>query len=152
MKLASLCYIRHSGKTLMLHRNKRPDDYHFGRWNGIGGKLEAGESPEEAVRREVREESSLEIGELHLKGMITFPLFDGKDDWYVFVFTASLHSGEIRHPAEGELAWIPDSEIAALNLWPGDRLFLPWLTENRFFSAKLEYLGTELVGHSVNFY
>ena len=59
MKLATLCYVVDGEKTLMLYRNKKEDDYHEGKWNGLGGKLEHGETPEECAVREVFEESGL---------------------------------------------------------------------------------------------
>ena len=59
MKLATLIYIRRDGKTLMVHRNKKPNDMHMGKWNGMGGKLEPGESPEECTVREAREETGI---------------------------------------------------------------------------------------------
>ena len=59
MILATLCYVKHNGKTLMVHRNKKPNDIHEGKWNGLGGKFEAGETPERCVRREVQEEAGL---------------------------------------------------------------------------------------------
>lgn len=123
----------------MLHRNKRADDYHLGKWNGLGGKLQAGESPEEGARREIEEESGLKVKRLELKGIITFPLFDGKDDWYVFVFNGFDSNGALRSSAEGELQWIDNSKLLELELWPGDRIFLPWLEEEGLFSAKFYY-------------
>lgn len=58
---ATLCYVKNGNKTLMLHRVKKENDIHEGKWNGLGGKMEAGETPEECVIREVREESGLQI-------------------------------------------------------------------------------------------
>lgn len=136
----------------MLHRNKRQDDYHFGKWNGLGGKLLPGETPEEAARREIEEESGLVVGSLELKGVITFPLFDSKDDWYVFVFNAYEPRGILNESQEGELHWIETKDITKLCLWPGDRIFLPWLDEHAFFSAKFSYRAGELLAYSVNHY
>lgn len=136
----------------MLYRNKKPHDVHRGKWNGLGGKLEPGESPEECMRREVWEESGLTVEAAQLRGFLTFPLFDGREDWYVFVYTVSRTSGELTESTEGELHWIPDEELLNLNLWPGDRIFLPWLGGERFFSAKFVYQQGELVSHSVVFY
>jgi 8-oxo-dGTP diphosphatase len=151
MILATLCYIRHAGHTLMIHRNKRADDIHLGKWNGLGGKFEAGESPEECVQREVREESGLELKDARLCGLLMFPGFKGKD-WYVFVFTAGEFSGELQENYEGTLEWIPDPELEALTLWPSDHIFLPWIREGKFFSAKFTYDGDEMKGYSVAFY
>jgi 8-oxo-dGTP diphosphatase len=151
MILATLCYVKHDNHTLMLHRIKRTGDIHAGKWNGLGGKFEPGESPEECVIREVREESGLEIVNPRLRGLLMFPAFKG-NDWYVFVFTAEKFSGELHENEEGFLKWIPDAELESLSLWPSDHVFLPWLREEKFFSAKFVYEGEEMLGHEVAFY
>ncbi len=151
MILATLCYVKKDGQTLMLHRTKRPDDIHAGKWNGLGGKLEAGESPEECVIREVLEESGLQITGPQLKGLLMFPGFKGQD-WYVFVFSAEEFSGRLKENEEGYLQWIPDPELEALPLWPSDHIFLPWIREGKFFSAKFIYEGDTFLRHSVTFY
>jgi len=152
MKLATLCYIRKNGKTLMIHRVKKENDYHKGKWNGIGGKFDQGETPEECVIREVKEETGLIIRSPHLYGLLTFPLFDGKDDWYVFVYTAENFDGELIDSDEGNLAWIPNEKLVELNLWDGDQIFLPWLFQDRFFSAKFIYENGKMKDYSVTFY
>ncbi len=149
MKLATLCYIRKRGKTLMLHRVKKPDDIHEGKWNGLGGKFEPGESPEECVRREVKEESGLKIESPLLKGVLTFPDFAKGEDWYVFVFTASRFSGGLTDSDEGELKWIKNSELLKLNLWEGDKIFLKNLDRKPFFSGKFHYKNGRLTGYSM---
>ena len=151
MKLATLCYIRHQGQTLMLHRIKKANDIHAGKWNGLGGKLEPGESPEQCVIREVREESGLEIVAPRYHGLLIFADFKG-DDWFVWVFSADKFSGEQIDSNEGHLEWIPDAQVRSLNLWPSDQIFLPWLAEDKVFSARFQYHGDELFGHEVSFY
>lgn len=136
----------------MLFRNRKVNDTHEGKWNGLGGKLEAGETPEECSIREVKEESGYTVMHQNLKGMITFPLFDGRDDWYVFVFEIDEFEGDMIDSAEGELAWIDNDKLLQLNLWAGDRIFLPWLGEGKFFSARFTYIERELESWSVNFY
>ncbi len=151
MILATLCYLQHTGQTLMIHRNKRADDIHLGKWNGLGGKFEPGELPEECVLRELREESGLEVRQPRLCGLLLFTGFKG-NDWYVFVFTAREFSGELHENGEGTLAWIPDSELEALPLWPSDPIFLPWIREEKFFSAKFIYAGDEMKEYTVTFH
>ena len=152
MILATLCYVKQNGKTLMIHRNKRPDDIHAGKWNGLGGKFEAGESPEDCVIREVREESGLTIRAPQLHGVLTFVNFKG-NDWYVFVYTADEFEGQLAGDVpEGRLAWIPDEEVPRLPLWDSDAVFLPWLEQGRFFSAKFNYDGERFVDYTVAFY
>ncbi len=152
MKLATLCYIRRDGQTLMVHRIKKANDMHAGKWNGLGGKLEAGETPEECARREIEEESGLRVGRLTLKGVLTFPGFANEEDWYAFVFIGEDTQGELIESPEGTLRWVPDDELLSLNLWPGDHIFLPWLNQAGFFSGKFVYKSGQLVDHHVAFY
>lgn len=149
MILATLCYIRDNGRTLMLHRVKKENDVHEGKWNGVGGKFEPGESPEECCIREIREECGLEVRDPHLRGILTFPDFAKGHDWYVFVFEIRHFSGAIGECAEGNLEWIEDGRILDLNLWEGDRIFLKWLVEtDKFFSGKFIYRDGALVSHT----
>ncbi|MBZ0200491.1 MAG: 8-oxo-dGTP diphosphatase [Ignavibacteriaceae bacterium] len=154
MQPATLCYVtnKKTGHTLMLHRVKKQNDVHEGKWNGLGGKFEPGESPEECVIREVKEESGLEITEPIMRGFITFPMFDGKKDWLVFIFTADKFEGELINSAEGNLEWVPNKKLYELNLWESDKIFFPWLEDDKFFSAKFVYENGELKYHTVNFY
>jgi len=105
MILATLCYIKRDGCTLMVYRNKKVNDIHEGKWNGLGGKFEAGETPEKCVIREILEESGLSIHNPKMRGLLMFPAFKG-NDWYVFVFTANEFSGELIDSPEGRLEWI----------------------------------------------
>lgn len=82
MNLATLCYLRRDNQTLMIHRIKKPGDMHMGKWNGLGGKLESGESPEDCARREVEEESGLLVKKMWLKGFLSFPGFANDEDWF----------------------------------------------------------------------
>ncbi len=152
MQLATLCYVRRAGKTLMLHRIKKENDMHRGKWNGLGGKMEAGETPEECAIREVQEESGLVVDRLHLKGFITFPMFDGVKDWYVFLFVIDRFSGKMIESPEGKLEWINNEDLLNLPLWEGDKIFLKWLDQDRFFSAKFIYKQKQLQNYSVQFY
>ena len=87
--LATLGYVLSPDgrQVLLVHRNRRPNDAHFGKYNGLGGKLEAGEDVVACLRREIREEAGLECDEIVLRGTISWPGF-GKhgEDWFGFVF------------------------------------------------------------------
>jgi len=135
----------------MVHRNKKPNDIHEGKWNGLGGKFEAGETPEECIRREVEEEAGYVIQNPRLHGLLVFTNFKG-NDWYVFVFTATEFEGGLIDSPEGRLEWIDDGKLTSLNLWESDHLFLPWIDEGRLFSAKFEYEGDAMKGYDVIFH
>lgn len=152
MKLATLVYVRAGGQTLMLHRVKKQQDIHAGKWNGLGGKMEPGETPEACAIREVYEESGLQIEAPQWRGLLTFPDFAHGEDWYAFVYVATDFRGSLIDSPEGRLAWIPDATIASLPLWPGDRIFLPWLDRGLFFSASFRYADGELGEWSATFY
>lgn len=150
MKLTTLCYIEKDDKILFLYRNKKKNDVHRGKYIGLGGKLEPGESPDECIIREVKEESGLEIKHPVLRGIMTFPMFDGVEDWYTFLYSAHEFAGEISESDEGELYWVEKSDIERLDLWEGDRIFLDWMKNNEFFSAKFIYKDGKLQEYSVN--
>ena len=151
MKLGTLVYLKRNNRTLMLHRVKKQQDYHEGKWNGLGGKIDPGETPEECAIREVKEESGLDLVNPRLRGFITFPMFDGVDDWYVYLFTGREFTGDLIDSPEGNLAWIDDDKLLDLNLWEGDYIFLKWLDGDRFFSAKFSYKNKKLVDHTFVF-
>ena len=154
MKIATLCYVKDTKakKTLMLHRIKKQNDVHQGKWNGLGGKFDPGETPEECVIREVLEESGLSITSPVMNGFITFPEFKDGEDLFVFVFTADTCSGSLIDSSEGELQWIDDAELLNLNLWEGDAIFMKWIDEKKFFSARFVYKEGRLVDHSAVMY
>lgn len=152
MKLATLCYVRHGGRTLMIHRVKKENDIHEGKWNGLGGKMQPGETPEECVIREVFEESGLSIYQPELRGILTFPNFARNEDWYAFVFVARQFEGKLIDSPEGNLKWIADEDLLNLNLWEGDRFFLPLLDRAGFFSGKFVYQDGRLIEHSILVY
>ena len=149
MKLATLCYLKKDGKTLMLHRIKKKNDIHQDKWNGLGGKFLPGETPEECVTREIKEESGYLIKHPQLRGLLTFPKFSKNEDWYVFVFVATEFEGEEIISAEGHLQWIEDKDLFSLPLWEGDKFFLEVLEQPVFFSGKFVYRRNRLVDHQL---
>jgi len=136
----------------MLHRIKRDRDIHEGKWNGLGGKMHAGETPEECVVREVHEESGLKIELPQMHGVMTFPDFKEKEDWLVFLFSAETFKGTLTECDEGVLEWIDDDKILDLNLWEGDKFFIEWMKQPKFFSAKFIYEEKKLKHHEVQFH
>lgn len=152
--LATMCYIDNGDSFLMLKRNKKENDIHEGLTISVGGKFEPGESPEDCIVREVKEETNLDIISPKLRGIITFPSFDGEKDWYTYVFTATEYTGSmIEDCNEGELIWVKKTEIQNIKTWEGDYIFLDWLVKNKpFFSAKFNYKNNKFIDYTVTFY
>lgn len=144
--LTTLCYIEQGGKYLMMHRVKKEHDINEGKWIGVGGHFEAGESPEECLLREVKEETNLTLTSWHFRGIVTFTSDDHPTE-YMCLYTADGFEGTFREDCkEGVLQWIPKEEVLDLRLWEGDRVFLKLLTEEvPFFSLKLSYRQDRLV-------
>ena len=141
MKLTTLCYIEKDDKYLMIHRIKKKHDVNKDKWIGIGGKFERGESPEDCILRETKEETGLTLTSYRLRGVLTFVYNDDDDEMeYIFLYTADGFTGELADCNEGTLEWVPKTEIDSLNLWEGDRIFHRLLDEDApFFSLKLRY-------------
>lgn len=146
MRLTTLCYIEKDDSFLMLYRNKKEQDQSQGKWLGIGGKLDAGESPEDCVLREVYEETGLRLTEYSFRGVVTF-ISDCWEDELMFMFTASGFEGELTDTCnEGELAWINKDKLMDLSLWEGDRYFLQDLIDGKpLVNMKLTYEGDTLI-------
>lgn len=146
MKLTTLCYIEKNGAYLMLHRVKKDKDVNKGKWIGVGGKFEAGESPDDCLLREVHEETGLTLTNWHYRGIITF-CYNDNDAEYMHLYTATDFTGTLAEDCrEGVLRWVPKSEIPTLSLWQGDRIFLKLLAENHPpFSLKLVYHNDDLL-------
>ncbi len=142
---STLCYIENDrGEYLMLHRVKKKNDANHDKWIGIGGKFEDGESPEECVLRETREETGLTLTDYRYRGLVTF-VSDRWETEYMHLFTASGYTGAIHECDEGVLEWIGKAELLALPQWEGDRIFLRLLDQDvPFFSLKLRYEGEKL--------
>lgn len=142
----SLCYIEQNGSYLLLHRVKKENDINRDKWIGIGGKFEEGESPEDCVRREVREETGLELLNLHYSGIVTFRSDGMNETEFMHLFRAREFKGTLTECDEGVLEWISKEDFARRPHWDGDRIFLTLLDrEAPFFSLKLTYRGSTLV-------
>ncbi len=131
--LATLAYVLSpDGKrVLLVHRNRRPQDTHFGKYNGLGGKLQAEEDVVSCIRREIQEEAGIYCLELTLRGTISWPGF-GKEgeDWFGFIFRVDRWSGTPHEDnPEGTLEWVEIDRLLELPLWEGDRYFLPLVFE-----------------------
>ena len=140
----TLCYIYGPSGVLMMHRTKKENDINKDKYIGVGGHLEHGESPEECVLREVKEETGLRMTSFRLRGIITFVIDD--IDEITFLYTCDAWDGELPVSCdEGELVWIEEDKIEDLPIWPGDKIFFRLLKErDDVFSLKLTYISDVL--------
>lgn len=156
MKKTTLCYIENDGRFLVLYRNRKPDDPNEGKWLGIGGKMEEGETPDECNAREVLEETGLVLKSAVFHGVIEFRADEYEDeDMYLYssrdfepadagAARVFAETGEYEPPqcSEGELAWIPREELLDLPMWEGDRAFLTEILAGAGrISMRLKYKG-----------
>ena len=147
---------RSSDTVLLVHRFGRDHDEQFGKYNGLGGKLEADEDVAAGMRRELSEEAAIEVVSMRLRGTISWPGFGPNgEDWLGFVFVVEAWSGDVPdHNDEGPLDWVPLDRVlqacdddesvrdaAALPMWEGDRWFLPLVFDDdqRAFHGVMPY-------------
>ena len=131
MKRTSLCYIFNNDRVLLLYRNKKENDPNEGKWIGVGGKLEEGETPQECALREVYEETGIRLETIMQRGLIRF-VSEMWDDEEMNLFSAELSDEpELKECNEGRLAWIDAGKVMDLPMWEGDRYFLKPLLEGK---------------------
>lgn len=146
----TLCYLERGDQYLMLHRVKKKNDLNHDKWIGVGGKFLEGETPEECVLREAKEETGLTLTAWRYRGLVTF-LSDTWEGEYMHLFTADRWTGEQIVCNEGDLRWIGKRELRKLPLWRGDLIFLDLLESDApFFSLKLRYEGETLAEAALN--
>lgn len=145
MQETTLCYLEQDEKYLLLFRNKKDHDVNQGKWIGIGGHLEEGESPEQCLIREVLEETGLKLKKFVYRGIIDFHS-KGWESERMHLFTGSEWEGQLTESDEGTLAWIEKKQLFELPHWKGDELFLNKIVHNEpFFEMELYYDGDQLI-------
>ena len=137
---ATVCLIRRDDQLLL--QEKTTGLFGGGKWDGPGGKMKAGESPEECIAREVEEETGLTVIEPKLHGsLIVFFGPTEEADWIVHVFSASRFTGELHPSLEGHLRWFPEGQLPYHQMWPSDRFWLPQVLDGSLdgkpFEARL---------------
>ena len=148
--LTTLCYIEQAGSYLMLHRIKKKQDMNQDKWLGVGGHLEEGESPEDCLLREVKEQTGLTLLSYRQRGIITL-VSDEYPDEYMFLYTSDDFKGTLTECNEGSLEWVPKEKTGQLPLWEGDLIFFELLKDELpFFSLKLVYQGERLSAAVLN--
>lgn len=149
--VATLGYVMSSNKreTLLVHRNRRAHDAHYGKYNGLGGKMEANESIYQCLCRELFEEAGITCEQAILRGTINWTGFGPHgEDWFGFIYRVERFSGiPCAANDEGELVWYPVDKVLQLPLWEGDRYFLPMVFDDHPlpFHGYMPYRGDKPV-------
>lgn len=148
--MTTLCYLKRGNEYLMLHRIKKESDINAGKWIGIGGHFEFGESPEECMKREVFEETGFTVTDWKYRGLVTF-VSDKSFCEYMHLFIAEGWTGAGHECSEGVLEWVDIDRLNSLNMWQGDKVFLKLIKKDvPFFSLKLSYSKGDLVEAVLN--
>jgi 8-oxo-dGTP diphosphatase len=136
---AVICYLRRGDKFLLLL--KAPGKFGGGFWNAPGGKIQPGESAEEAAFREVNEETGLILNNAAKIGFLDFYFGERKmkPDWTAEVFVSDDFAGNERESSEGKLRWFPINKLPMDQMWEDDRYWLPLLVDGKKFSGKFEF-------------
>lgn len=140
----TLAYIEKEGKYLLIYRNKKPNDINEGKYLGVGGHVEVGESFVHAMKREILEETGLRVKKYFYHGKVYF-LNNKYPPEVMYLFSVLEAEGELIECNEGELSYIPIEDVPSLPLWEGDRVFLPLLKYHQRFDLILGYEGDNLI-------
>jgi len=147
---ATVTIIIDNDKVLL--QKKTQGRFGEGKWNGPGGKLKPGETPEECAMREVKEETGLRVRDVRLHGALKHYFGDvDEPTWVVYQFAATDYKGDIKESEEGELRWFPVDEIPYEEMWQDDEHWLPLLLEGKRFEGEFHFNkdATQLLDYSI---
>lgn len=129
----------------MLYRNKKQNDINAGKWIGVGGHIKKGESPEDALKREVYEETGCILRSYTKRGIVDFYYNDAYSE-KIYIYVSDDYIGRVKPCDEGDLSWVNKEDVLKLNLWEGDRIFLDiLLKEAVYFELELYYEADKLI-------
>ncbi len=132
-KVFTLCLIVKDGRIL-LGMKKR--GFGMGKWNGFGGKVQPGETIEEAARRELFEEVGLEVPELEKIGINEFEFPNNPVALEVHVYKAIDFTGEPTESDEMRPEWFAIADIPYKKMWSDDIYWFPLFLEGKKFKGK----------------
>ncbi|XP_078521102.1 oxidized purine nucleoside triphosphate hydrolase [Lissotriton helveticus] len=130
-------------KQVLLGMKKR--GFGVGRWNGFGGKVQKGETIEEAAKRELLEESGLTVDELHKIGNIKFEFVGSTELMDVHIFRADNYSGEPTESEEMRPQWFELEDIPFVQMWPDDVYWFPIMLQKKKFLGYFKLQGHDTI-------
>jgi len=140
---AVLTFIRREGKLLLILKKR---GLGHGKFNAPGGRLEAGETPEQAAVRETQEEVGLTPQHLHPAGQLDFAFTDGYS-LRCHVFTSDGFEGTLTETDEADPFWCDETDIPYGRMWADDRIWIPLMLEGRRFEARFVFDGDLMLWH-----
>ena len=141
-----LAYIEINDQYLLLYRNKKKEDINKGQWSGVGGHIEEGETPEDALRREIKEETGYNVIDYQKRGILHFGYGDYQE--IIYLYTVTKISGKMIDCDEGTLKFFDKKEVFDLPMWEGDKIFLKYLLNDEpYFELELIYEGDKLISY-----
>ncbi len=133
---AVLCFLLRDGEVLLI-RKKR--GFGAGKINGVGGRVEPGERPEEAAVREVFEEVGVRVRSLEPAGTLEFYSADSEPDWLIHVFLSRDFEGEPRESEEASPRWYRLGELPFEEMWEDDRVWLRYALSGKRVEGRFWY-------------
>lgn len=147
-KLMTMCLI-HQNNRLLLGMKKR--GFGAGRWNGFGGKVHEGETIEQAVRRELKEEAGIAPVDLRPRGILHFTIAESGDDLEVHLFSASAFTGEPVESEEMKPQRFNIDDIPYGEMWPDDIYWFPLFLAGKNFRGEFNFKDTNtLLNYSLH--
>ncbi|XP_054247225.1 oxidized purine nucleoside triphosphate hydrolase [Indicator indicator] len=116
-----------------------------GLWNGFGGKVQPGESIEEAARRELLEESGLTVDTLQKMGQITFEFVGNSELMDVHIFRADDFHGEPTESDEMRPQWFQLDEVPFNCMWADDAYWFPLVLQKKLFRGYFKFQGQDTI-------
>jgi|EP00945_MAST-04E_sp_MAST-4E-sp1_P002470 ADP-ribose pyrophosphatase YjhB (NUDIX family) len=138
-KVSTLVLVQKKQKQqILLGMKKR--GFGVGKWNGFGGKVEAGESVFEGAIREIQEEAFITPVGMRQAGLLAFDFPDGScKPLLVHVFKATEYEGEISESEEMKPAWFANDAVPFEEMWEDDKLWFPYMFEDRPFVGRFTF-------------
>ena len=139
MKHMTLCYPILEGRVLLAIKKR---DFGKGKWNGPGGKVQPGESAEQAVIRETEEEAGVRVQRVEAVGTIE-SVFEAHPDWNntCEVFVSHDLVGEAHETEEMRPQWFAFEDVPYDQMWEDDRHWLDKVLRGGRVSKRFYYDG-----------
>lgn len=121
-----------------------------GKINGVGGKVEQGETIEEAAHREANEEIGVTVGKLNKYALLEF-YFSHNPSWnqLVHVYLCEEWENEPSESEEMKPEWYAVAHIPYSSMWPDDRFWIPYVLDGKLIKASFTFAENDIITSQV---